>query len=423
MINEASVILSPSVMNGTLKAPTSKSYMQRVLALALLNQGETMIVNPGESADDIAALSIIESLGATIRRKESLLIVNGVSHVTGKKIHAGESGLSLRMFTPIAALSNNKISVTGEGSLLTRPVNVFEKLFAQLGVQYTSNEEKLPLTVQGPLQPCNIEMDGSLSSQFLTGFLVAFCHAAKDQVNIRVNNLASKPYINLTLALLDKFGYDVAHENFETFTIKPVNRIAQKITCTIEGDWSGAAFLLVAGAIGGSVTVTGLNLESEQADKKIMEALRDSAAKIRVNEEGITVEQSELSAFNFDATDCPDLFPPLVSLAACCNGVSEIKGVSRLKHKESDRAIALMQEFATLGVMIEVVGDVMKVTGTNNISGGKVHSHNDHRIAMATAIMSSRATDAIEITSASAVNKSYPHFFEDLKKIGSQIKI
>jgi 3-phosphoshikimate 1-carboxyvinyltransferase len=410
-------------VNGTLKAPTSKSYMQRVLALALLNPGETTILNPGKSADDVAALSIIENLGAKIRQEESSLIVNGVSVVNGEKIHAGESGLSLRMFTPIAALSTNNICITGEGSLLQRPMHVFEEIFSELKVDYTSKDLLLPLTVKGPMQPCNIEMDGSLSSQFLTGFLVAFCYAAKEQVEIKVKELKSKPYINLTLELLTKFGYNVSHNNFETFTINPRDKVAKNITCVVEGDWSGAAFLLVAGAIGGSVTVTGLDQSSEQADKKIMEALRDSKAKLIVNDEAITVEKSELVAFNFDATDCPDLFPPLVALAACCDGVSEIKGVSRLKHKESDRAVALKKEFATLGVSVKVNGDVMKVTGTNKISGGTVHSHHDHRIAMATAIMSTRATSSIEIMDASAVNKSYPHFYDDLIKIGSKIKM
>ena len=166
----------------------------------------------------------------------------------------------------------------------------------------------------------------------------------------------------------------------------------------------------------------GLSLKSEQADKKIMEALYHSKALVNVYENTISVEASELEAFDFDATDCPDLFPPLVALASCCKGVTTIKGVTRLKHKESDRATALTKEFGILGVKITVDDDLMTVEGTTIINGGKVSSHHDHRIAMATALMSAKASGEIEISDAMAVSKSYPHFYEDLKKIGAIIK-
>lgn len=422
MITNDTAILFPSKLSGNLTVPTSKSYMQRVLALALLNPGETLIKNPGTSADDLAAINIIKSLGAILKFEGDQLLVKGVSILEANRIHAGESGLSLRMFTSIAALSADRISITGEGSLLQRPMNVFKEIFKSLNVDYDSNDGKLPLTVKGPLVPCDIKMDGSLSSQFLTGFLISLSYAAKEKITIFVSQLKSKPYINLTLSLLQKFGYEVVNNNYEEFNVIPNNKEAKDIECTVEGDWSGAAFLLVAAAIGGSITVSGLSISSEQADKKIMEALKDSKALVTIDGDNIKVERAALSSFTFDATDCPDLFPPLVALAACCSGMSTITGVSRLKHKESDRATALIQEFATLGVTIEVEDDVMHVIGTTIIAGGKVYSHDDHRIAMATAIMSTRSTGSIEIIGASAVNKSYPNFYEDLKKVGAKIK-
>lgn len=422
MIDKSSVVLFPTSFNGVLQAPTSKSYMQRVLALAILHPGKTRIINPGKSADDLAAMSIIQNLGASLSWDADDLIIKGVSSIESNQLHAGESGLSLRMFTPIAALAQGAITITGEGSLAQRPMGEFEKTFEQLQVRFTSVDGKLPLLVEGPMIPTDIEMDGSLSSQFLTGFLIALSFAAKKQTIITVHNLKSKPYISLTLALLKEFGYDVKNENFEQFIITPNTRTTEEIVTTVEGDWSGAAFLLVAGAISGKVTVQGLSLKSEQADKKIMEALYHSKALVNVDKNTISIEPSELEAFNFDATDCPDLFPPLVALASCCKGTTTIKGVSRLKHKESDRATALTKEFGILGVKITIDDDVMKVEGTEKINGGKLSSHQDHRIAMATALMSARATAAIEISDAMAVTKSYPHFYEDLKKIGAFIK-
>lgn len=422
MTNNSSLVLFPASFNGVLKAPTSKSYMQRVLALALLHPGITKIVNPGKSADDLAAMSIIQNLGAIISWEDDVLVVKGVSAIASNKLHAGESGLSLRMFTPIAALAQEAITITGEGSLAQRPMGEFENTFAQLQVGFKSVDGKLPLLVEGPIVPTDIDMDGSLSSQFLTGFLIALSFAAKKQTTISVHNLKSKPYISLTLALLEQFGYDVKNENFERFIITPTPRTTQEITTIVEGDWSGAAFLLVAGAISGKVTVQGLSLKSEQADKKIMEALYDSKALVTVDENVISIEPSELQAFIFDATDCPDLFPPLVALAACCKGNTVIKGVSRLKHKESDRAAALTKEFGILGVKISINDDLMNVEGAGEINGGKVSSHHDHRIAMATALMSAKAGAEIEISDAMAVTKSYPHFYEDLKKLGAIIK-
>ena len=434
------VVIQPSQLKGVIHAAASKSAMQRACAAALLHNGETIISNPGQSNDDLAALSIIKNLGATVQKPE-----DGSIKITGSKllntlkalpfgvglgeaINCGESGLSIRMFAPIAALSSHEITITGTGSLLTRPMDFFDEILPQLGVSIHSNNGKLPLKIHGPLQPKIITIDGSLSSQFLTGLLMAFAKATTEQVTITVSNLKSKPYIDLTLQMMAHFGYKIINENYEHFVIQPVTPKLvtpnpDPITYTVEGDWSGSAFLLVAGAVAGNISVKGLDIFSAQADKEILQALIMAKASISIKPEEIIVSSKPLQAFHFNATDCPDLFPPLVVLAAYCDGTSVIEGVSRLAHKESNRALTLQQEFGKMGVAIKLQDDLMLITGSEKIKGTKVHSHHDHRIAMACAVAALKAEGETIVEEADAVNKSYPAFYKHLQQLGAAIKI
>lgn len=399
--------------------------MQRACAAALLNDGLTTISNPGKSNDDLAALEVIKILGANIieMEKDQLTVTSKGVWPVSKEMNCGESGLGIRMFAPIAALSKEPIVINGTGSLLTRPMNFFDEIFPQLDISIESNNGKLPVSVKGPLQPKDITIDGSLSSQFLTGLLMAFGKAAKEAVTIEVTNLKSKPYIDLTLQVMKHFGYDVTNNNYESFLIKPSNNLAgTAINYTVEGDWSGGAFLLVAGAIAGKITVKGLDTFSTQADKAILQALIDSGSSISIQEKQIdiaypSVGSNGLKPFHFDATDCPDLFPPLVALAAYCNGTSVIEGVNRLAHKESNRGLTLQEEFGKMGITIILQDDLMMVKGGGGVKGAVVHSHHDHRIAMACAVAGLRADRETVIEDAEAINKSYPDFYEHLKQL------
>jgi 3-phosphoshikimate 1-carboxyvinyltransferase len=331
------------------------------------------------------------------------------------------------MFTPLVALSSKEITINGERSLLTRPMNFFDTFFPQLGVSIHSNHGKLPLVIQGPLQPRNIEVDGSLSSQFLTGLLMAYSAANAKDVSIKVNNLKSKPYINLTLDIMKQFGMKVPeNRDYEEFYFreKPNSQLTNKpINYFVECDWSGGAFLLVAGAIAGPITVRGLDLTSSQADKAIVDVLMKANAGIAIEAKGIKIHPAGMNAFNFDATDCPDLFPPLVALAAYCKGETTIKGVSRLIHKESNRALTLQEEFGKMGVGIVLKDDMMIIHGGSGVKGAKVHSHHDHRIAMACAIAALKAEGETIIEEAGAVKKSYPDFYNDLKSLGADVSL
>ena len=419
------VTIQPSQLKGNIQAPASKSSMQRACAAALLCSGQSTIQNPGHSNDDKAALDIIQKLGAQVEVQSSELRVksSGVNPVSNE-INCGESGLSIRMFTPIVALSNREVTINGSGSLATRPMDFFDKIFPKLGIKIKSNGGKLPLIIQGPFQAKNIEVDCSLSSQFLTGLLMAYAAANAKDVSIKVNNLKSKPYIDLTLNVMREFGLKIPeNKNYDEFifssstiTCKP-----KTISYTVEGDWSGGAFLLVAGAIAGSITVRGLDLTSTQADKAIVDALMLANAAIAVEAKGIKVRPSEMTAFEFDATDCPDLFPPLVALAAYCNGKTRIKGVNRLAYKESNRALTLQEEFSKMGVKIELNDNVMIVEGSKKIKGSIVHSRHDHRIAMALAVAALKAEGETIIDEAQAVKKSYPDFYDDLCNLKANI--
>jgi 3-phosphoshikimate 1-carboxyvinyltransferase len=401
--------IEPSGLSGTILAPASKSSMQRACAAALLRIGETAIHHPGYSNDDKAALGVIRDLGAEVQTMEdgSLRVQSkGVKSVAAEKgaleVNCGESGLGLRMFAPIMGLSNQVIKVRG----------------------------KLPLEIQGPLTPRDITIDGSLSSQFLTGLLLSFAAAGAKGVTIKVNNLKSKPYIDLTLAVMKHFGWEVENRNYAEFYFPAVGGLSragdgvsarETVEYTVEGDWSGGAFLLVAGALAGPITVKGLDVRSTQADKAMVQALGASGAKLAFKDDEIVVGPGTLKAFPFDATECPDLFPPLVALAAYCEGTTVIQGVSRLAHKESDRGLTLRDEFGKMGLSIGLDGDRMLIHGGGGLKGTTVHSRHDHRIAMACAVAALKAGSPVTIEEAEAINKSYPDFYEDLKKLGGQL--
>jgi 3-phosphoshikimate 1-carboxyvinyltransferase len=397
--------------------------MQRACAAALLRTGETVIHHPGHSNDDKAALGVIRALGAEVTELEdkSLRVKSaGVRAVAGLEVNCGESGLGLRMFAPIMGLSDQVIKVRGEGSLVNRPMDFFDEVFPQLGIRVLSNGGKLPLQIQGPLKPRNITIDGSLSSQFLTGLLFAYAAAGAHDVAIKVIDLKSKPYIDLTLDVMSVFGWEVQNGNYEEFYFSGASATPAVVEYTVEGDWSGGAFLLVAGAVAGPITVKGLDERSTQADKAILKALKDCGARMEMKGGDIVVGPAALRAFEFDATDCPDLFPPLVALAAYCEGVTVIRGVSRLAHKESNRGLTLQDEFGKMGLKIELDGDEMRVYG-GPLHGATVHSRHDHRIAMACAVGALRADGPVKIEEAEAINKSYPDFYEDLKLLGGQL--
>jgi len=306
-------------------------------------------------------------------------------------------------------------------------MDFFDEVMPQLDVEIASNKGKLPIKIKGPLQPKDIEIDGSLSSQFLTGLLLAYAAVDAKNVAIKVNNLKSKPYVDLTLSVMESFLLKVPeNRNYEAFYFgeTPAGVNNAFVDYTVEGDWSGGAFLLVAGAVAGNVKVAGLDIASTQADKKIMEALESCGAQVIIGEKEISIAPSGdgLMAFEFDATDCPDLFPPLAALAACCKGTTKITGVHRLAHKESNRGLTIQEELGKMNIKVELNDNVMLIEGTEAIKAAAVHSHHDHRIAMMCAVLALKANGETTIEVAEAVNKSYPDFYRHLQSLGASVE-
>jgi 3-phosphoshikimate 1-carboxyvinyltransferase len=402
-------------VDGTIKAPASKSMMQRAVAAATLASGTTEILNPSLCSDGKASLDAALVLGAVISVDNEKVTVEGGGSPADNTLNCGESGLCLRMFSPIAALFDDKFILTGSGSLLSRPVDMIPQTLEKLGAFCITKTGRLPLEITGPMQGGNAEVDGSVTSQFLTGLLMALPLCQEDSV-LTVKNLKSRPYVSMTLSLLRKFGIMIHHDDkFEVFKIPGRQKYVPGVF-NIEGDWSGAAFLLVAGAIAGKITVTNLDINSLQADRVILDALEMAGAGIEIGENSITIERSELNGFEFEASECPDLFPPLAALACSCKGKTIIYGTERLKHKESSRGDVLVSELGAMGADVRVENNRMEITGTE-LEGGIVDSHNDHRIAMACACAGLVSKNGVTIRNPEAISKSYPEFFEDLESV------
>jgi len=411
-------IVKPSRFNGNIKANPSKSVMQRVIAVAGLSKDKTIISNRDISKDAYASIEVIKAIGAKVEIKGDKIEIIPGNRLKNNVWNVGESGLSARMFAPIAGLFEEDITITGEGSLMVRPMNIVVEALEQMGLKVEHNDYFLPITIKGKINNYNLKLDLSSGSQLLTGMLIALSRVGND-VKIEVENLKSKPYIDLTRCVLVSFGTRVENTDYKLFTIK-ANQKLSRPEFDIEGDWSGAAFHLVGAAISGKITLTGLRHNSKQSDRAILDVLRDVGAKVEASKTKIFVEQDKLNPFVFDASDAPDLFPPLAALAVFCNGVSKIKGVSRLKHKESDRYTTIKNEFAKSGINVEQEGDYMLIHG-GIPKGGNVSSNNDHRIAMALAIVGLKAKSNITITNSEAISKSYPDFFTDYEKLGGEV--
>ena len=402
---------------GSITAPASKSYAQRAVAAALLAGGETTLTHLDLCNDTRAALDVARRLGASVSHEGTTYTIRGGLNPVSTKLNIGESGLATRLFTPIASLCHMPITINGEGSILRRPIEMMEEPLQALGVEVISNGGYLPISVKGPMRGGEIHVDGSLSSQFITGLLMALPLSPNDTV-LHVENLKSRPYVDMTIDLAARFGVAIEHNNYEQFYIAGGQHYTP-CTYNIEGDWSGASCLLVAGATAGSITIRNLNHISLQADLAIIEALARAGAEIITTNSSVTVHGGPLHAFEFDATDCPDLFPALAALAASCEGTSVLTGTQRLTYKESNRAETIAEVFGRLGIGVDLSEEnTMRITG-GPVSSAVVDRHNDHRIAMAAAVAALSSDDSVVIEGANAADKSYPNFWNDLDTLRS----
>lgn len=395
--------------------------MQRYIALALLNAGQTVIYNPGFSNDDLASLDIARQMGASVNIHPDHIIVssNGKPHIPGT-ILCGESGLAIRMFAPVAASFGERSILEAAGSLLNRDLTDISKVLSAAGSEVELENDKAPVKIKGRITPRSMEVDGSMGSQVITGLMLAFAYTASEPVHLKISNIKSAPYLELTSSCLEKFGCNV-EQHEDTFTIQPGTGVGNR-KVKVEGDWSNAAFLCVAAALNGNLFISGMNEGSRQGDSIILDILQNAGASLDFLHDGIVVKKTEnLRAFNFDATHYPDLFPPLCVLAMKCKGNSRIKGLHRLVNKESNRKDTLLNVIQRFNGKAIVENDEMVIEGDREIRGADVTSANDHRIAMMATIAGTFAQGITYVRDAEAVNKSWPGFFDAMRSIKAKI--
>jgi len=411
-------------VGGIIAAPPSKSVAQRMLALSLLSPGQVELRGLGFADDVLAAKRIISTLGASLQEgKSGTLFVHSPGQVQGNcQVDCGESGLALRMFAPIAALATAPVSLLARGGLSRRPMDMLKDL-QHFGVRVELNGSLAPLVVTGPMHSGTVRIDGQRTSQLITGLIMALSQCQGDSCLIfEGEQLASRPYVELTLECMAQFA--LTAELTASQCLIPGNQKARTpASVNVEGDWSGAAFWLVAGAIAGPLTMTGLRRNSTQADTAICTALQSAGAKLDWQGDALRVSPGVLRPFQFDAIDCPDLFPPLLVLAAACPGRSQIVGVSRLAIKECDRGGSLVDMLRALGGIagMDSGENVMWVEGGHALRKALVSSQGDHRMVMTAALLSLLSREGLLLDELSSVAKSYPDFFNVFKEMGGDL--
>lgn len=413
--------IRPASFEGTIRVPSSKSMTHRELIAAALAPGETVVKGVTNSQDIEATVRILSLMGASFTSKEEeeglTFHISGGLGAQGKELEAdaGESGSTLRFLIPLGLLSGNEVRYVGHGRLAERPLTPYYQLFDKKGISYET-QGGLPLRVKGHLEGGLYELPGNVSSQFFTGLLFALPLAAGDSVLKSTTTLESKSYVDLTLDTLVRHGIQIIEKSPECYEI-PGGQSYETGTFTVEGDYSQAAFWLVAGLVGGSVICTGLSFSSKQGDKAILSILEDMGGALTYEGNGVTAKRSATHGTVIDAEDCPDLVPVLAALASVSQGRTEIIHAGRVRLKECDRLHAMAVELTKLGAHIEEKPEGLVIDGVTSLQGGTVSSWNDHRIAMALAVISPKCQGNLTIEGAESVRKSYPGFWKDFEKV------
>ena len=405
--------IKPFKYNGSIYINSSKSVYQRAVALACFSKKKFQIIGDSNNTDSQTAIRICKVMGLNIVKSENKLEIFGelYSDKSSLQISSIESGLCIRLFGVLLSSVFNEVNMLLTGTAKERKFD-FTSL-KELGVDSFIKDSSILL--RGKLNSGVINIDNPNTSQLLTGLLITLPFLKGDSI-VYCKNPVSINYIDITLDLLEKLGIVIKNENYTKYTIKG-NQTINQHNIIVEGDWSGAAFHFVGAAISGKIKVYGLNIDSNQGDKQILDLLIKCGAEVNIYDSYIEVKKNQLKSFTFDATDVPDLIPPLTVLASSCDGESYIYGTDRLINKESNRALSLEKEFSKLGVRIISKKNCFKIIGCNKIKGGYVDSHNDHRIAMALSVMATVAKTPVAITNSSVVDKSNSRFYNDLDKI------
>lgn len=407
-------IISESVANGSIPAPPSKSYSHRALLAAGLSEGQCVLEGVLESEDIYATLECLGALGATYTYEGSTIIIQGAGKAVkalekvteGKAINCRESGSTLRFMIPIFLLGEKEVKLEGYGRLFQRPMKIYEDICKEQGLLFESYENGV--RIKGPLKPGKYRIPGNISSQFITGLLYALSLLEEDSVLEVTEKIESYSYIKMTLEVLESFGVKIRQDGNRFYI--PGKSVYKRESYRVEGDYSNAAFLDGLKVLGGQVKVEGLKENSLQGDRIYKEYY------VNLNRE-ISFAQRKV----MDLQDCPDLGPVLMALAACTGG-GKFTGTRRLKIKESDRGAAMAEELGKFGIQVLCEeNEIQVLPGNLQTPSEPIDSHNDHRIAMALALVCTRTGGIIQ--DAECVSKSYPGFWKDIQELGIGVQL
>lgn len=414
------VKIAPAPLAGTLPAIPSKSDAHRALICSALADRPTVLELPQTSADIDATCACLEALGAIIARRGDTVTVTPIRSLPDKALlDCGESGSTLRFLLPVAAALCPSVCFTGHGRLPERPIGELKSAMEAHGVAFSS--EKLPFDTSGLLVGGNYRLPGNVSSQYITGLLLAMPKLSAPSTLILTTALESAAYVDITLHALRRFGISVNLLS-NGYAVPGGQTFSSPGTLAVDGDWSNGAFFLAAGALGRPVTLTGLDLDSPQGDKAVLEVLKSFGAEVSVSGGDVTVAPAPLQGITLDVSEIPDLLPILAVVAACASGETRFEGAARLRLKESDRLTATANLLRALGGDAEELPDGLIVRG-RALTGGTADGCNDHRIVMAAAVAAIRCAGAVTVTGAEAVHKSYPAFFDDYAKLGGDVHV
>jgi len=424
-----SLKVKPSKLAGEVVAPPSKSYTHRAFAVGLLAKGESKITNPLIGLDTKATIDATEILGAIISNVRETWVMSGTGGKLEPKndlIDAKNSGTTIRIMSAVAALSRKPIRLTGDESIRKRPMGPLIEALVKLGAKGKCEgpDGRPPVVVGGGLAGGDVEITGAVSSQFISALLIA-CPYAREDVTLSVaEEPRSKPYIEVTLEVLEAAGAKIKRDKSLTDFKIGGRQIFQPLEMNIPGDFSSAAFVLGAAALTGSrVAVSNLDVKGAQGDKRIVELLKEFGADVKVHRESVEVSSTgKLAGIEADCGDNPDLVPILAVLGSVADGKTRLTNIPHLRFKETDRLRALATELRKLGADVEEMPDEIRLNGVKQLKGAKLRSYGDHRMAMALGVAGLVAKGETVVDGAESIPVSYPSFVQDMRKLGAQLK-
>ncbi|MBQ8849919.1 MAG: 3-phosphoshikimate 1-carboxyvinyltransferase [Clostridia bacterium] len=412
------VLITPSQTGGRISAIASKSAAHRALICAAFADKDTRILCHELNEDIEATVRCLSALGANIERDAPYYLVKPVKNIVkGATLDCGESGSTMRFLVPVACLLGADASFLMSGRLPNRPLSPLREELERCGITF-SEAGSNPLVCRGKVTENEFAIRGDVSSQFISGLLFALAVSGRAGKLRIIGKLESAPYVDITADMLRRFGVDVSTTE-DGYEIKKNGGLVSPFDLAVEGDWSNAAFPLALGAIGKRpVSVSGLDENSRQGDKGILDVLRSMGARVESDGGCVTVYPSALGGARVDSSQIPDLVPIIATVASVAEGETVIYNAGRLRIKESDRLLAVSTVLRGIGANVTETEDGLRIVGVPALSGGEVSSFGDHRIVMSAAVASVRCRNTLTIDGAEAVAKSYPKFFEDMRKLG-----